>query len=57
MCYSFACVLCQYGTLVIDFQDAWAEGDGERVMWCWGLFLSHFYTDGLHKRIASKHSR
>lgn len=30
--YNYACVLCHYGSLVMEFRDAWAEGDGERVL-------------------------
>lgn len=34
-CYNYARVLCHYGSLVMEFRDAWAEGDGERVIRCW----------------------
>lgn len=40
--YNYARVLCHYGALVMEFTDAWAEGDGERVYRCWRLFLPHF---------------
>ena len=41
-CYNYARVLCHFGSLVMEFRDAWAEGDGERVQRCWKLFLPHF---------------
>ena len=31
---------------MIEFRDAWAEGDGERVLRCWRLFLPHFRVAG-----------
>ena len=45
-CYNYARVLCHYGSLVMEFRDAWAEGDGERVLRCWRLFLPHFKQAG-----------
>ena len=45
-CYNYARVLCHYGSLVMEFRDAWAEGDGERVLRCWRLFLPHFQVAG-----------
>ena len=44
--YNYARVLCHYGSLVMEFRDAWAEGDGERVLHCWKLFLPHFQVAG-----------
>lgn len=26
-CYNYACILCHYGALVMEFRDAWAKGD------------------------------
>lgn len=40
--YNYARVLCHHGSLVMELQDAWREGDGERVMRCWKLALPHF---------------
>ena len=40
--YNYARVLCHYGALVMEFQDAWAEGDGERILRYWKLFMPHF---------------
>ena len=37
---------CHFGSLVMEFRDAWAEGDGERVICCWRLFLPHFQVAG-----------
>ena len=42
--YNYARVLCHFGALVLEFTDAWAEGDGERIYRCWRLFLPHFKT-------------
>lgn len=36
--YNYTRVLCHLGSLVLEFTDAWAEGDGERVYRCWRLF-------------------
>ena len=40
--YNYTRVLCHYGSLVLEFRDAWHEGDGERILRCWKLFLPHF---------------
>ena len=47
--YNYARVLCHYGSLVMEFRDAWAEGDGDRVLSCWKLFMPHFRTSGSNK--------
>lgn len=47
--YNYARVLCHYGSLVAEFRDGWAEGDGERMMRCWRLFLPHFKASGCSK--------
>ena len=47
--YNYARVLCHYGALTMEFLDAWAEGDGERVFRCWRLFLPHFHASGRTK--------
>ena len=47
--YNYARVLCHYGALIMDFRDAWAEGDGERVIRCWKLFMPHFKCFGRTK--------
>ena len=43
--YNYARVLCHFGALVMEFLDAWGEGDGERVYRCWRLFLPHFVAN------------
>ena len=30
--YNYTRVLCHYGAVVTEFRDAWAEGDGERIV-------------------------
>ena len=40
--YNYTRVLCHYGALVMEFRDAWSEGDIERVVHCWQLFMPHF---------------
>jgi hypothetical protein len=47
--YNYARVLCHYGSLVMEFRDAWHEGDGERVIRCWKLFMPHFKVAGCTK--------
>lgn len=47
--YNYARVLCHYGSLVMEFRDAWSEGDGERVVRCWRLFMPHFQVAGCRK--------
>ena len=47
--YNYARVLCHYGSLTMEMMDAWAEGDGERVIRCWRLFLPHFQLSGSTK--------
>ena len=38
--------LCPLGSLLMEFTNAWTEGDGERILRCWKFFLLHFYKDG-----------
>ena len=40
--HNYARVLCHYASLILEFIDAWREGDGERVVRCWKLFFPHF---------------
>ena len=47
--YNYARVLCHYGSLVMEFRDAWAEGDGDRVLCCWKLLMPHFRASGSRK--------
>ena len=41
--YNYARVLCHYGALIMEFCDAWAEGDGGQAN-SWRVFLPHFLT-------------
>ena len=43
--YNYARVLCHIAALVLEFTDAWSEGDGERVLRCWKIFMLHFYAE------------
>ena len=49
--YNYARVFCHYGALLMEFRDAWGEGDSERVTWCWKLFMPHFKSAG-HTKYA-----
>ena len=37
-------MLACYATMLVQLIDASNEGDGERVLRCWKLFLPHFYA-------------
>ena len=50
--YNYAHVLCHYGSLIMEFMDAWSEGDGERVYTCWKIFLPHFYCNSTKSKYA-----
>lgn len=41
---NYARVFCHFGSLALEFTDAWREGDGERIIRCWGIFLLHFHA-------------
>ena len=47
--YNYARVLCHYASLVLEFRDAWGEGDGERIFRCWRILLVHFKSSGRTK--------
>ena len=49
--YNYARVLCHFGALIMEFRDAWGEGDGGRVVRCWKLFMPHFIAAG-HTKYA-----
>ena len=40
--HSYNC-LCHFASLVIEFLDAWSEGDGDRICRCWKIFMLHFH--------------
>ena len=43
--YIYARVLCHLDALVSEFTDAWSEGDGERILRRWKIFMLHFHAD------------
>ena len=43
--HNYARVLCHFSALVYLFIDAWKEGDGERVIRCWKMFMVHFHAE------------
>ena len=43
--YNYNCCLLSYGLLFVEFLDAIAEGDGDRNLRCWKMFLLHFKND------------
>ena len=47
--YNYTRTLCHFGAPIIEFRDAWGEGDGDRVLRCWRLFLPHFRAYGRTK--------
>ena len=47
--YNYARVLRHHASLVVEFSDAWREGDGERIMCCWRIFLLHFHANNRYK--------
>ena len=51
--YNYARMVCHSGSLVIEFRDGWAEGDGERVT-RWKLLLPHFKAPGCTKQWCRK---
>ena len=44
--YNYQCNLMDHGMLYLNFTDAIAEGDGDRVIRCWKFLLLHFFADG-----------
>ena len=43
--YNYNCCLINYGLLFTEFLDAVGEGDGDRNLRCWKMFLLHFKKD------------
>ena len=41
-------MLCHFASLALEFLDSWAGG-GEQLLWCWKVFLQHFYVGGRTK--------
>ena len=50
--YSYAQLLCHFGSLVMLFRDAWAEGDGDQIMMYWKVFMLHFYDSSTRSKHA-----
>ena len=47
--YNYTRSLCHYRSLALEFYDAWHEGDGNRIVQCWRMFLLHFFESGRTK--------
>ena len=47
--FDYACSIVGFGLLARNFSDATHEGDGERLICCWKLFMLHFKADGRTK--------
>jgi len=47
--FDYAKVFCHFGSLALEFKNAWEEGDGERTICCWKVFLLHFRASGCIK--------
>ena len=47
--YNYAHVFCHFASLSLEFKDAWCEGDGDRIVRCWKVFLLHFRASGQTK--------
>lgn len=43
--FNYQCSLMDHGLLYMNFTDAIAEGDVDRIMRCWKFLLLHFYSD------------
>lgn len=42
--YDYARVFCHFGSMALEFKNAWEEGDGERTIRCWKVFMLHFHA-------------
>lgn len=47
--HDYATVFCHYASLALEFTDSWKEGDGERIIRCWKIFLLHFRASNCTK--------
>ena len=47
----YACSVLSDGLLLMEFRDAIHEGDGERLMRCWKLMMTYFFSSG-HRKYA-----
>ena len=50
--YSYARVLCHFGSILMIFRDAWAEGDGDQILQCWKVFMVHFFDSSSRSKYA-----
>lgn len=48
--YNYTRSLCHYASLALEFHDAWHEGDGNRIIRCWRVFLLQIWTDKILTR-------
>ena len=55
--YNYARVLCHYGSLVMEFRDAWAEGDGCAVGNCSCHILKYLAVPSMHLKPSDFSSR
>lgn len=47
--HNYTRTLCHFASLMVEFRDSWAEGDGDRLLRCWKIFLPHFVEGGRKK--------
>ena len=50
--FNYQCNFMDHGLLFMNFTDAIAEGDGDRIMRCWKFLLLHFYSDSQSTKYA-----
>ena len=43
--YSYSRMFCHFGSIALEFQNAWHWGDGDRIYRCWKILLLHFHCD------------
>ena len=43
--FNYQCDLMDHGLLYMNFIDAVAEGDGDRIIRCWNFLLLRFFCD------------
>ena len=47
--YNYARVFCRFASLALEFKDGGSDGNGDRVLHCWKVFLLHFHASGQTK--------
>lgn len=47
--YNYQCNLLDQGLFYMNFIDAIAEGDGNRIVRCWKFLMLHFFAEKKHK--------